>query len=142
MELSEEALPLGCKIVSLPTEIDDRGCLSHMTLEKYIPFHVERIFWIYGVPEGRIRGGHAHTECAELIIPVCGAFTICVDDGITRATVRMDSPAHGILIPIDMWCQLEDFDKHTVCLVVASHPYNKDGYINDYETYIKYKQCK
>lgn len=128
-------LPRGCRLINLPEHKDKRGCLSIAEARNEIPFSIERVFWIYDVPKGESRGAHSHCECAEVVLPVHGTFDMTVDDGTTKATVHMDSPHTGILIPAGVWCQLSNFTHDTVCLVMASHPFNASGYIHDYATY-------
>jgi WxcM-like, C-terminal. len=135
-ESEMEQLPRGSRIIELPESVDDRGALSFAEGAHQIPFQIERVFWIYGVPEGKTRGGHSHSESAEVVIPVSGSFTMKVDDGTHKAAVRMDSPRKGILIPPGVWCELCDFAPGTVCVVFASHPYNASGYINNYSEYL------
>ena len=108
-ESEMEQLPRGSRIIELPESVDDRGALSFAEGAHQIPFQIERVFWIYGVPEGKTRGGHSHSESAEVVIPVSGSFTMKVDDGTHKAAVRMDSPRKGILIPPGVWCELCDF---------------------------------
>lgn len=131
----QESMPRGCKLIRFQECTDSRGSLSVGEAKRQIPFVIERVFWIYGVPEGQSRGEHSHNECSEVIVPVCGAFDMMVDDGERRTTVRMDSPRTGILIPPSVWCRLENFAPGTVCVVFASHPYNASGYTNDYAEY-------
>ena len=128
-------LPRGCRLIDFPTHQDKRGNLSIAEAKKEIPFAIERVFWIYDVPEGAERGAHSHNECAEMVVPVCGAFDMTVDDGITQATMHLDSPCQGILIPAGVWCRLSNFAPNTICVVMASHPYNAAGYIHDYSVY-------
>lgn len=132
----EKQLPRGCKIIEFPLAVDDRGALSFAEGARHIPFQIERVFWIYDVPEGKTRGGHSHCETAEVVIPLNGSFTITVDDGRHSAEVRMESSGKGILIPQGVWCHLHDFAPGTICLVFASHPYDASGYINDYSEYL------
>lgn len=132
---TKRALPGGCRLIHLPEHRDQRGCLSIAEAKKEIPFAIERVFWIYDVPEGEVRGAHSHNECAEVVVPVSGAFDMMVDDGTTRATIHMDSTHMGILIPAGVWCQLSNFTPGTVCVVLASHPFNATGYTHDYSTY-------
>ena len=128
-------LPRGCRLIDLPVHSDERGCLSLAEARREIPFAVERVFWIYDVPQGAERGAHSHCECAEVVVPVCGAFDMTVDDGTERTTVHLDSPCQGILIPPGLWCQLSGFAPDTVCVVMASHPYSAEGYTHDYAEY-------
>ncbi|MBO4590926.1 MAG: GNAT family N-acetyltransferase [Bacteroidaceae bacterium] len=128
-------LPRGCRLIHFPKNADERGCLSFAEGQKHIPFPIERVFWIYDVPEGQKRGEHSHNECSEVIVPVSGSFDMEVDDGILQATVHMDSPETGILIPPSVWCRLQNFAPGTVCIVFASHPYNASGYTHNYDTF-------
>ena len=131
----QESLPRGSRLIRFQKCTDSRGSLSVGEARRQIPFVIERVFWIYGVPEGQARGEHSHNECCEVVVPVCGSFDMTVDDGERCVTVRMDSPDTGILIPPAVWCRLENFAPGTVCVVFASHPYNASGYTNDYGEY-------
>ena len=131
-----EQLPRGCRIIEFPESVDDRGALAFAEGAHQIPFQIERVFWIYGVPDGKTRGGHSHSESAEVVVPVTGSFSMKVDDGSHSSVIRMDSPRKGIYIPPGVWCDLHDFAPGTVCVVFASHPYNASGYINDYDVYL------
>ena len=135
IRVMENTFPRGCKLIRFQKCTDSRGSLSVGEARRQIPFVIERVFWIYDVPEGESRGEHSHNECSEVIVPVCGSFDMLVDDGERRMTVRMDSPQTGILIPPAVWCRLENFAPGTVCVVFASHPYNASGYTNDYAEY-------
>lgn len=132
-------LPNGCRLITLPGVQDERGFLTFAEGQNHIPFRIDRVFWIYGVPEGKERGGHAHRTCAEVVVPVAGAFTMVVDDGTLRVSVRLDSPQTGILIPAGVWCELKDFAPGTVCVVAASQAYDSEGYIHCYDEYMKQK---
>ena len=132
-----KGLPGGCRLIQLPEIEDGRGCLSFLQGGGNVPFQIERVFWIWGVPPSQTRGGHAHRTCAEVVFPIKGAFTMHVDDGRAQADVVMDSPACGILIPAGVWCHLTDFQPGTVCLAVASQPYDAAGYINRHEDYLR-----
>ena len=129
-------LPRGCRLIAFPEHRDGRGCLAFAEAREAVPFAIERVFWIYGVPEGAVRGEHSHGECAEVVVPVHGAFDMTLDDGTVRVTLHMDSPHVGILIPAGVWCRLDGFALDTVCVVMASHPYNADGYVHDYAAYL------
>lgn len=128
-------LPRGCRLIDFPESADDRGALSFAEASVHIPFQIERVFWIYGVPENKVRGNHSHNESAEVVVPVTGSFDMVVDDGKCRKTVHLDSPTRGILIPTGVWCELRSFAPGTVCVVFASHPYNAEGYTHDYSQY-------
>ena len=128
-------MPRGCKLIHLPVRTDKRGSLSFAEADEHIPFNIERVFWIYDVPQGEVRGAHSHNECAEVVIPVQGEFDMTIDDGTTQCTIHMNSPHTGILIPPGIWCRLSNFVPGTICVVLASHPYNAAGYTHDYKEY-------
>ena len=130
-------LPGGSRLIPIPSVSDERGVLAFATGGVGIPFPVARVFWIYDVPETQHRGGHAHRTCAEVVFAVRGSFTMCVDDGTSRSEVCLSEPTEGILIPAGVWCELKDFEPGTVLVVLASHSYDAEGYINDYEEYRK-----
>jgi dTDP-4-dehydrorhamnose 3,5-epimerase-like enzyme len=122
------------RMVDVPCIVDERGALCFVEGASFV-FEVKRIFWIYGVKEGQTRGNHAHESCAEVVFPVNGSFDIEVDDGVNCSTYHMDCPNRGILIPAKVWCCLKNFSTDAVCVVLASHEYDSDGYIHNYETF-------
>lgn len=126
----------GFRLVKIPSFYDSRGSLSFAEW-KHLPFDVNRIFWIYGVGEGKTRGGHAHTECAEVVFAVSGSFDMFVDNGKEQQVFHIDSPDTGIYIGANVWCELRNFAPDTVCVVVASHPYDAEGYINSKDEFDK-----
>lgn len=127
-------LPFMYKFVEIPKVVDERGCLC-FTENKHLPFEIKRVFWIYGVAEGKTRGGHAHKTCAEIVFPVKGSFEMFVDDGHESNIYLMDSPCKGIYIAPNVWCHLRNFSHDAVCVVLASQEYDAEGYINDYDTF-------
>ncbi len=135
--MAHDKLPNGCKLIEVPSVVDQRGTLSFATSGKEIPFPIARMFWIYDVPEHQKRGGHAHRECAEVVFALSGAVTFVVDDGRERQEVRLARPTQGLLIEAWVWCELLDFAPNTIIAVAASHPYDGEGYIHDYEQYRK-----
>ena len=136
-DVAVQPLPASSRLIQIPSVRDERGGLSFAEARKVIPFPVERVFWIYDVPRQAVRGGHAHWTCAEVVVPVCGAFTMMLDDGRERTSVRMDSPETGVLVPPRVWCELRDFEPGTVLVVMASHPYDATGYVHDYEDFVR-----
>ena len=126
--------PLQCQLITVPLITDPRGSLCFAESAK-LPFPIERVFWIYGVPEGKTRGGHAHTSCAEIVFPVSGSFDMWVDDGTNERIYHLASPYEGILIPPHVWCELRNFSPNTICVVLASEAYNSEGYINEYTSF-------
>lgn len=133
--VNDDRMPRGCRLIEFPVSSDQRGSLSFAESMRHIPFKIERVFWIYGIPEDKTRGNRSHNEAAEVIIPVAGSFEIYVSDGSREITLTMDSPERGILIPPGIWCELRGFSKDTVCLVIASHRYDESGYTNSFEQY-------
>jgi len=131
----EKDMPRGCRMVGIRSVRDARGGLAFAEGQSDVPFPIRRVFWIYDIPEGAQRGGHAHSTCAEVVVPVCGAFTMVLDDGERRVEVRMTRPDEGVLVPPAVWCELKDFETGTVLVVMASHPYDASGYVNDYDEY-------
>lgn len=130
-------LPNGSFLIELPEANDERGALTFATAGQEIPFPIQRVFWIHGIPAGARRGGHCHNTCSEVVVAVQGAFRMVVDDGRVRGSVWMDSPRRGILVPAGMWCELTDFEPGTVVMVMASHPYDASGYCHRYEEFLK-----
>jgi len=130
----------GCKLLKADKFIDDRGNLCFVEGNDGIPFSIQRIFWIYGVPPGKSRGGHSHSTCSEAIFPLKGHFDIRVTDGINEALVHLDSPDKGILIPNDVWCDLHNFSEDCILVVAASQHYNVEGYCHNYNEFMEKHQ--
>lgn len=128
-------LPHGCRIIDFPEFMDARGGLSFAESEGHIPFAVERVFWLYHLSGCHSRGGHSHGHCAQVVIAVHGAFDLTLDDGNTSATIHLDSPRRGVLIAPTVWDELKNFTEGTVIMVMASHHFDAEDYISDYEEY-------
>lgn len=124
-------------LVSLPEIRDSRGALS--VIERDENYAFERVFWIYDVPEGSERGGHAHRSCAELLFAVHGSFDVELCNGRERKTFHLDSPSTGLIIRPMVWCRLFNFSADFVGLCMASQKYLPEGYINDWQTF--YESC-
>lgn len=129
------------KIINLPKIIDPRGNLTVAEQMHDIPFDVKRVYWVYDVPSGENRGGHAHKDCREFIIAVSGSFTVTLDDGKETKTFLLNHPYQGLLVETGIWRTLEDFSSGAVCLVLASDLFDEEDYIREYEDYIKYLEC-
>lgn len=127
------------RIIPIPVASDNRGGLAFAEAQETIPFSIQRVFWIYDIPQSAVRGGHAHWQCSEVVVPVHGSFTMLLDDGCERQEVRMSNPGEGILVPAGVWCELKDFAPSTVLLVMASHHYDAKGYVHDYDEFVKTK---
>ena len=117
------------KIIKLPKKEDARGNLSFIEEDKHVPFKINRVYWIYDVPGGEKRGGHAHKGLQQLIIAVSGAFDVLLDDGINQKVIRLDRPFIGLHIVPGIWRELFNFSSGSFCPVLASRKYNKKDYI-------------
>lgn len=122
------------QLIEIPKIEDPRGNLA--VIEKdVIPYDVRRTYYLFDVPSGAYRGGHAHKECLELLIAVSGSFEVVLDNGKEKQHVMLNNPTKGLLIPINMWRELENFSSGAVCLVLASHTFDEGDYIRDYDTF-------
>ena len=128
-------LPRGCRIIDFPKFEDDRGALSFAESVNHIPFHIERVFWMYGMPDDKTRGGHSHLEASQVLVPVTGSFRLLIDDGTDKADVLMDCASRGILLPPGIWCELRDFSPGTAVMVFTSHPFRTEDYVIDHPEY-------
>jgi len=126
------------KIIDLPKIVDPRGNLTVAEQANGMPFEVERVYWVYDVPAGESRGGHAHKQCRELIIPVSGSFSVTLDNGHVQQTFVLNHPYQGLLVETGIWRTLDDFSSGSVCLVLAEYAYDEDDYIRDYRQYLEY----
>ena len=133
-DMSDEnmKLPRGCRIIDFPRFEDERGALSFAESVNHIPFHIERVFWMYGIPEGKTRGGHSHLEAQQVLVPVTGSFRLLIDDGTDKAEILMDSASRGILLPPGIWCELKDFQPGSSVMVFSSHTFRAEDYVTDY----------
>lgn len=129
------------KIIDLPKISDPRGNLTVAEQWKDVPFSIARAYWVYDVPGGESRGGHAHKRLRQLIVAVSGSFTVTIDDGEERRTILLNHPYQGLIIETGIWRTLDDFSSGAVCLVLASEPYEADDYIEDYKDFLEYKKC-
>ena len=123
------------EIINMPKILDERGNLSFFESEKHIPFEIQRTYWIYDVPGGQVRGGHAYKELYELIISLSGSFDVVVDDGTEEKTYSLNRSYYGLLIPKMIWRKLENFSTNALCLIASSLPYDETDYIRDYKSY-------
>ena len=127
------------KLVELPKYLDQRGNLSFVQNNAQIPFEIKRTYWIYDVPGGEARGGHAYKETEEFVIAISGAFDVTVDDGKEKKTFSLNRSYYGLYIPKGLWREIENFSTNSFALEFASTPYNEDDYVRDYNDYIKLK---
>ena len=126
-------------IINLPRIIDARGNLSFFEENEHIPFEINRVYWIYDVPGGEVRGGHAYQELQELIVALSGSFDVVINDGVQEKKFTLNRSYFGILIPKMIWRKLENFSTNSLCLIAASAPYNPSDYIRDYRKFVNLK---
>ena len=130
------------EITKLSTHGDQRGTLCVAEQQKEVPFEIKRCFWMYGVPEGKGRGGHAHKTLQQFVIPMNGSFEITLDDGNEKKTFLLDRPDQGLLIDTGIWADLKNFSANAVCLVLASDVFKEEDYHGTREEFAEYLSQK
>lgn len=127
------------RIIELPKFLDARGNLSFAENWKQIPFEIKRTYWIYDVPGGEDRGGHAFIENQEVVIALSGAFDVVVDDGVTKKTFSLNRSYYGLYVPAGLWRTMENFSTNSFALEFGSVAYSAEDYIRDYDQFLKFK---
>lgn len=125
-------------IVEIPKYLDARGNLSVIEEMKEIPFKIERTYWIYDVPGGERRGGHAYKENEEFIVALSGSFDVILDDGIEKQTFHLNRSYYGLFVPKGYWREMNNFSTNSLALVLASIKYDRNDYIYNYDEFKKY----
>jgi hypothetical protein len=129
-----------CRMIELDKHHSDRkGNLSVVENGKDVPFSVKRVYYLYDVPGGESRGGHAHKALRQLIVAVSGSFSVTLDDGKDKKTFVLNRPYQGLLVVPGIWRTLDDFSSGSVCMVLASERYDEGDYIRDYDEFINYR---
>lgn len=128
------------KIIELPKILDRRGNLSIIEEFKNIPFKIERTYWIYDVPGGEKRGGHAYKENQEFIVALSGSFDVTLDDGFNKKIFSLSRSYYGLYVPKGIWREMNNFSTNSLALVLSSTSYNPQDYIYDYNEFIRLKQ--
>lgn len=126
------------RIIQLKKITDPRGNLTVAEQFKDLPFSIKRAYWVYDVPAGESRGGHAHKNLYQFLVAVSGSFTVTLDNGSERKQFLLNHPWEGLLIGPNTWRTLDDFSSGAVCLCLASEEYDEDDYIREYDDFIKY----
>lgn len=126
--------------VQLPKFLDERGNLSVIEEMKDIPFKVKRAYWIYDVPGGEARGGHAYRENQEFIVALSGSFDVILDDGKEKQTYHLNRSYYGLYVPKGIWREMDNFSTNSLALVLSSTKYNVNDYIRDYHEFLKMKK--
>lgn len=127
------------KIIELPKFADPRGNLSFVEQLNHIPFEIKRTYWIYDVPGGESRGGHAFRQNEEFIVALSGAFDVIVDDGKERKTFALNRSYYGLYIPAGLWREMANFSTNSLALEFGSIHYDRADYVEDYEQFLKLK---
>ena len=128
-----------CQVLSLSKIHNPAGNITIVEGELNIPFHIERIYYLYDIPGGESRGGHAHKELHQLIVAASGSFEVLLDDGINKKIVRLNRPNYGLLVVPGIWRELFEFSSGAICMVLASHKYDETDYIREYDSFSKLK---
>lgn len=125
------------EIINLPKIEDPRGNLTFIEQECHVPFAIQRIYWIYDVPGGQIRGGHAFKEQKECVVALSGSFDVVINDGKTEQRYHLNRSYYGLYIPNMLWRYMDNFSTNSVALVLSSTRYNEKDYIRSFEEYTK-----
>ncbi|MCE9107063.1 sugar 3,4-ketoisomerase [Bacteroides pyogenes] len=128
------------KLIKLPKFADPRGNLSFAEQNNHIPFTIQRTYWIYDVPGGESRGGHAFKETNEFIISISGCFDVTVDDGTNKKTFHLDRSYYGLFIPKGLWRTMDNFSTNSLALEFADTKYDRSDYVMGYEDYVKMRK--
>lgn len=128
------------RIIELPKILDARGNLSFAQNNTHIPFEIKRTYWLYDVPGGENRGGHAYKETEEFVIALSGSFDVIVDDGKEKKIFHLNRSYYGLYIPKGMWREMDNFSTNSFALEFASTKYNPKDYIRDYHDFLKQKE--
>ena len=127
------------KIIELPKILDARGNLSFAEQNNQIPFEIKRTYWIYDVPGGESRGGHAYRKNEEFIIALSGAFDVVVNDGKQKKTFTLNRSYYGLYVPKGLWRVMENFSTNAFAMEFGSSPYDETDYVRDYQEFLKMK---
>ena len=128
------------QIIHLPKIEDPRGNLTFIEQEKHIPFPIKRVYWIYDVPGGQTRGGHAFKEQKEVVVALSGSFDVVVNNGTVEQRFHMNRSYFGLYIPQGLWRHMDNFSTNSVAFVLSSTPYHETDYIRDFSDFIKLKR--
>lgn len=128
------------KIINLPKILDERGNLSFAEQLNHLPFEIKRTYWLYDVPGGECRGGHAYRETQEFIIALSGSFDVVIDDGKEKRLFTLNRSYYGLYVPQGLWREMENFSTNSLALEFASTHFDEMDYVFDYEEFIKLKR--
>jgi len=128
-----------CALLELPRIVDPRGTLTFIEGENHVPFPIARVYYLYDVPGGAERGGHAHKALEQFLIAMSGSFDVTLDDGRARKRVHLNRSYYGLRIVPMIWRELDNFSSGSVCMVLASQPYDESDYYRDYDDFLRAK---
>ena len=137
--LSIGAIP-SCRLIELPKIPDARGNLTFLEGSRHIPFAIKRVYWIYDVPGGETRGGHALKTQSEVLIAISGSFQVVLDDGQRRESVLLNRSYFGLYIPPMTWRHIEEFSTNSLCLILSSAQYEEADYIREHHAFKRRKE--
>lgn len=130
-------MPLNeCRLIELPKITDPRGNLTFVESNRHIPFAFARVFYLYDVPGGANRAGHALKTCIQFLIAMSGSFDVTLDDGFDRQTYHLNRSYYGLYIPPMIWREMDNFSSGAVCLALASHAYDENDYYREYNAFM------
>ena len=129
-----------CSVIELPRIEDRKGNLTAVSNGVEVPFDIKRVFYIYDIPGGAGRGGHAHKACHQFLCAISGSFEVQLDDGNIKRTVVLNRPYYGLHIPPGIWAAEESFSSGAVCLVLASHGFDELDYLRDYQSFLEFRR--
>ena len=139
MKLSDHTV-FDCSIIDVSKVHNDNGNITVVENGDNIPFDVKRVYYLYDIPGGEARGGHAHYELEQFVIAVSGSFDVIMDDGKNRKRVTLNRPNLALHIVPGLWRELDNFSSGSICMVLASHIYKEKDYLRDYNDFIKLKE--
>jgi hypothetical protein len=126
-----------CRIIELPRITDPRGNLTFIEGDSHVPFSIARVYYLYDVPGGETRGGHAHRDLSQLLVAASGSFDVIVSDDREEKRFFLNRSYYGLYIPTMVWREMANFSSGSVCLVLASHRYDEDDYFRDKDDYLR-----
>lgn len=127
-----------CSLCELNKMHDPEGNLTYMYQNIHVPFPINRVFYSYDIPGGEDRGAHAHKKCHQFLIAASGSFEVVLDDGVNKRTVLLNRPFWGLHVPPGIWASEQGFSSGSICLVLASHGYDENDYLRNYDDYLEY----
>ena len=137
--MSKTSTVFDCSLITLDKNEHAKGNLSAVSNQIQVPFDTKRIYYLYDIPGGLARGGHAHIALKQLVVALSGSFDITVDDGKTKRTFQLSRPNIGLLLPSGLWRELTNFSSGSICMVLASDEYSEEDYFREYDEFIAWK---